>query len=140
MPFGFNKNMELVFQYYWSSQLWKYVKEFVRSCDVCVWKKMFNIAFMNSFSHTDLYIVVVFNIHRLHHQSFIFQFMWLHFGGGGFLTTMVPFVLCTKIMISEKTTKLFFYHFFGIMASLKSSFLIVNLSLHPSLKEVLLKF
>ncbi len=34
--FGFNKTMELVSWYYWWPQLWKYVKEFVGSCVVCV--------------------------------------------------------------------------------------------------------
>jgi hypothetical protein len=31
--------MELVFWDYLWPQLWKYVKEFVKSCDVCVWAK-----------------------------------------------------------------------------------------------------
>ncbi len=34
--FGFNKTMELVSCDYWWPQLWKFVKEFVGSCDVCV--------------------------------------------------------------------------------------------------------
>jgi hypothetical protein len=34
--FGFNKAMELMFQNYWWPQLWKYVKEFVGSCNLFV--------------------------------------------------------------------------------------------------------
>ncbi len=34
--FAFNKTMELVSYDYWWLQLWKFVKEFVSSCDVCV--------------------------------------------------------------------------------------------------------
>jgi hypothetical protein len=32
--FGFNNTMELVSRDYWWPQLWKYVKEFVGSCNV----------------------------------------------------------------------------------------------------------
>jgi hypothetical protein len=34
--FGFNKTMELMSRNYWWPQLWKYVKDFIRSCDVYV--------------------------------------------------------------------------------------------------------
>ena len=33
--FGFNKTIELVARDYWWPQMWKYVKDFVRSCDTC---------------------------------------------------------------------------------------------------------
>jgi hypothetical protein len=55
-------------------------------------------------------------------------------------TTMVHFILCTKIITSIKHPSYFSIMFYGIMASLKLSFLIVNLSLHQSLKEALLTF
>jgi hypothetical protein len=32
--FGFNKLMELISWYYWWPQFWKYMKEFMGSCDV----------------------------------------------------------------------------------------------------------
>jgi hypothetical protein len=37
--FGFNGIMELVSLDYWWPQLWKFVKEFVGSCDVCACAK-----------------------------------------------------------------------------------------------------
>jgi hypothetical protein len=37
--FGFNKTMELMFRDYWWPQLWKFMKEFVGSCDLCVHAK-----------------------------------------------------------------------------------------------------
>jgi hypothetical protein len=39
--FGFNKTMELMSQHYWWPQFWKYVKEFVGSCDGCAPVKNF---------------------------------------------------------------------------------------------------
>jgi hypothetical protein len=37
--FGCNKTMELMFRDYWWPQLWKFVNEFVDSCDVCAHAK-----------------------------------------------------------------------------------------------------
>ena len=33
--FGFNKTMELISRDFWWSQMWKLVKEFVTTCDIC---------------------------------------------------------------------------------------------------------
>jgi hypothetical protein len=38
--FGFNKTMELIARDYWWPQMWKYVKEFIRSCDTCARAKV----------------------------------------------------------------------------------------------------
>ncbi len=63
--FGFNKTMELVSWYYWWPQLWKYVKEFVGSCVVCVWAK---------------------NPRRHPHELLQpLPILWFHIGGGGLL-------------------------------------------------------
>jgi hypothetical protein len=106
--FGFNNTKELVFQDYWWPQLWKYVKKFVGSYDVCVqmknpchrshgflqplpipyapWSPIFmdfitNLPPFNSF---DSILVVVDH-----------------------LTNMVHFIPCNKSIISERTTKYF---------------------------------
>jgi hypothetical protein len=105
--------MELVFQNYWWPQLWKYVKEFVGSYDVCVQAKnpchhlhnllqplpiptslWFSISMdfitnLPPFSSYDSILVVVDRLMK-----------------------MVHFIMCTKTITGKGTTKLLFDHVF----------------------------
>ncbi len=68
--FGFNKTMELVFHDYWWPQLWKFVKEFMRSCDVCAHAKNLSLPSWTSLAITNPYFTMVFDLHGFHHGSF----------------------------------------------------------------------
>ncbi len=100
-------------QDYWWPQLWKYVKEFVRSCDVCVWAK---------------------NLHHCPHgllePLLILTPLWLSISMDFIidlplssaydsisvvvyhLTNMAYLILCTKTIIREGIAKLFLDHVF----------------------------
>jgi hypothetical protein len=105
--------MELVFQDYWWPQLWKYVKEFVTSCDVCVRAKnlrhrphgllqplstpaspWFSISmdFITDLPPSSSYDSILVVVDHL--------------------TKMTHFILCTKTITSKGTSKLFLDHVF----------------------------
>jgi hypothetical protein len=95
--FGFNKTMELVFQNYWWPQLWKYVKEFVKSCDVCVHVKNFHCCHHGLLQQ---FLIpssrMVFISHGLHHNlppSSSYDSILVVVDH---LMKMVHFILCTK--------------------------------------------
>jgi hypothetical protein len=133
--------MELVSRDSWWPQLWKYIKEFIKSCNVC--------AQANIFCH---------HLHGLLQQLWILTSPWSSISMDFItnlppsnsydsilvmvdcLTKMAHFIACTKTITSEGTTKLFLDHVFGIMVFLTISFLIVGLNLHPSFGNDSLNF
>ncbi len=123
--FGFNKTMELMSWNYWWPRLWKYLKEFVGSCNVCAWEK-------NPHHHP----------HGFPQPLSIFTSLWFSISRD-FIINLPPFssydsisvvvdclmkmvhlIACIKTITCKGTTKLFFILFFNTMVFLKISFLI----------------
>jgi hypothetical protein len=117
--FGFNKTIKLVSQDYWWPQLWKYVKEFVKSCDVCTWAKNLRhhphgllqplpIPFAPWFS-----ISMDFITYLPLSNSFDSILVVVDH-----LTKLVHLIPCNKLIIGERTTKLFLgcmFPYFGLL-------------------------
>ncbi len=129
----FNKTIDLMFQDYWWPQFWKYVKEFVGSCNVYVRIK--------NLHHCPHGFLQPLSITTSPWFSISMDFITIFTPSSSYdsilvvvdcLTKMVHFSLCTKIIISKRTTKLVFNHVFLYHGLLKIPFLIMGFSLYPS--------
>ena len=106
--FGFNKTMELISRDFWWPQMWKSVKEFVTTCDICSRSKIPR--------HRPYGLLRLFEIPKKPWTSISMNFIVDLPPSKGFdsifivvdrLTKMAHFVSCNKIMTSEETARLF---------------------------------
>jgi hypothetical protein len=110
--FEFNKTMELMFWDYWWPQLWKYVEELSNLVMFVLKQKIFVITLVISFNHYQ----------SMHPYGLQFPYFIINLSPFSsyksilvvvdHLMKMVNFILCTKTITSEKTSKLFFDHDF----------------------------
>ncbi len=112
----------------------EYVKEFVKSCDVCAWANNLRHRPHGFLQPLPIFISSWFSIS----MDFIIDpppsssydsilVVVDH------LTNMTNFIPCTKIIIGEGIISCFLIMFFDITVFLKISFLIMGLILHPSI-------
>jgi hypothetical protein len=96
---------------YWWPQLWKYVKKFVKSCDVCAQTKNLRYRLRDLLQplsiHASIWSLIsinfIINLSPFNSYDSILVVV-------DHLTKMVHFILCTKTIIGERTTKLLFDH------------------------------
>jgi hypothetical protein len=125
--------MELMFCDFWWVQLWKFVKEFVSSCDVYVHANncchfphgLFQP--LPVFASPSSLISMDFIMDLPQSSSFDSILVVVNC-----FTKMVHFIPCDKSIINDKTTNLFLNHVFHYHGFLTYIFLIVDFSLHPS--------
>ncbi len=106
--FGFNKTMELMSCDYWWSQFWKFVKEFVGSCDICACTKNPHHHLHGPLEPLLVHVFPWFSIS----MDFIMGLQRTNFFDSILvvvhcLTKMAHFIPCNKSITSEKTVKLF---------------------------------
>ena len=113
--FGFNKTMELISRDYWWPQMWKFVKEFIRSCETCARAKIprhrpygllqplpiskgpwlsLSMDFITDLPSSNLKDSILVVVDRL--------------------TKMAHFIPCNKTITGEETAKLFLENIYRI--------------------------
>lgn len=106
--FGYNKTLELISRDFWWPQMWKAVKDFVQSCDVCSRSK--------TPRHRPFGLLQPLPIPKQPWSSISMDFITDLPISGSYnsifvivdrFTKMVHFIPCTKSITGEETTKLF---------------------------------
>jgi hypothetical protein len=105
--------MGLMFQNYWWSQLWKYMKKIVKFCDVCAQAKKFHHHLHDLLQPllilaslwSSIFMDFITNVPPSNSYDSILVVV-------DHLTKMVHFISCTKTIIGKGTTKFFFDHVF----------------------------
>jgi hypothetical protein len=106
--FGFNKTMKMLSQDFWWSQMWKLVKEFIQSYDTCERGKvpqhqpygLLHLLPVPKGPWLSLSMDFITDISLANGKDSIFVVV-------DWVTKMAHFILCTKVVTEEETTKLF---------------------------------